>query len=707
MTNNMTNLPTEKSPLHTLTIVSVRDEKAKYFVAKKLSELKGTSLSVSNAILEYRLPFVVGDSFSNDRAALIQAQFESVGAVVKSEPPLIVSGASATSNESSQNYIDSAFNPYVNNPFRVLGLFANMTRMEVRNTQQRMRMRAKVGASRSSSDMLSFLFQTDINESAIRDAFNELENPTKRLSSKLFWFEKVTSSDDEALAYLLKSEANAAAQIWVNSKDIIAKHNLAVLLHCLEMGGVYGLIPSNTAYQQWSKLISDDAYWRHIQKIDEESGFDPAVSDTDIELIKEQAATLLLEPIIHQTEQSLLKKDYNHSKRLIELIMSSNLPQKDTDNALNILTEPFEYQIDSSCDNLLKTLKDDLDKNAKNIKAKQSTISSRYNYFETEVIKLYGVFKELFGAESEPVRRSRDSIAECLKAVSLMCNNECNNYRLAETILLEAKEIAYSPLIVGRIEEDLKVVLGNRKTENEKPINSPPGLSTINGIGTKLYGKADYNIETKTYLMTLYFVFFYIPLFPLARYRVKDAGPNSWYFLSKVPLRTFDKWHLGISGALLICFIIFVSTSENKTNHNNYNPQQTSNSGQDWKDVPSNNNSNDSSSTISSLKQEIENGRIEIEAKESRIKTLKANMDSERDQIEQLKNETNQMENDARLGLDVNEYTYKSRIQQHNDLVNSHNNELLQYNREYDEYEQQLAEINAKIKRLNQMVGTR
>lgn len=702
----MKKLPTEESSQYTLTIISVRDEKSGHFVAKKLSELKGMSFAVSKAIVEYKLPFMVGDSFSIDRASLLKTQFESVGAVVESEPPILVSGTTAAFNKSLQSNISCVSNPYANNPFRVLGLFANATRMDVRNTQQRMRMRAKAGATGLSNDPLLFLFQADINESTVRDASNELENPTKRLNAKLFWFERVTPSDDEALAYLLKSDANSAAQIWLNSNDIVAHHNLAVLLHCLEMGGVYGLIPSYAAFQQWSKLISDGAFWEHLREMDEKSGFEPAASASDVEWLKEQAATLLIEPTLRQAEKALLENDRNSTKRFVELIISSNLPQKDIDKALIVLTEPFEYQIESGCDSFVKTLQDELNKNSDSIKDKQSTFSTLYNNFEDETIKRYGVFKGLFGTELDSVRRSRDSIAECLKAVSLICNNECKNYRQSEKILLEAKEIAYSPLIIGRIEEDLKVVSNNRKTENEKP-TKPPALGTINGIGTRLYGKSDYDKESGTYISTLYFVLLFVPIIPLARYRVKDAGTNSWYFLSKAPFRALDKWHLGISCALLLLFIILASASENNNNHSNYNPQQSSNSGQDLRDAPSNYNSNDNSSIISSLKQEIENGRIEIETKESRINSLKANIDSEQYQINQLKNEIDQMESDARLGLNVNEYTYKSQVQQHNDLVNSYNDELLQYKREYADYEQQLAETNAKIRRLNQMVGAR
>ena len=51
-------------------------------------------------------------------------------------------------------------------------------------------------------------------------------------------------------------------------------------------------------------------------------------------------------------------------------------------------------------------------------------------------------------------------------------------------------------------------------------------------------------------MATYYFVFFFIPIFPIARYRVIPTG-GGYRFLGKGPLRTFDKWHIAISLGLI------------------------------------------------------------------------------------------------------------------------------------------------------------
>jgi hypothetical protein len=66
-------------------------------------------------------------------------------------------------------------------------------------------------------------------------------------------------------------------------------------------------------------------------------------------------------------------------------------------------------------------------------------------------------------------------------------------------------------------------------------IKKAPSLYTINGIGTSVYGQRDFDLETGTYVKTLWFTFLFIPIVPLGAYRVVDVPPG-WAFLGKVPV---------------------------------------------------------------------------------------------------------------------------------------------------------------------------
>jgi len=90
-------------------------------------------------------------------------------------------------------------------------------------------------------------------------------------------------------------------------------------------------------------------------------------------------------------------------------------------------------------------------------------------------------------------------------------------------------------------------------------MSNPPTMFRINGIGTSVYGKRDVDTTSGSYVKTLVFTFFFVPVFCLAAYRVADAPGSAgwfsfrdgWYFLERVPLSRFAiYWNWGV-GALL------------------------------------------------------------------------------------------------------------------------------------------------------------
>lgn len=70
------------------------------------------------------------------------------------------------------------------------------------------------------------------------------------------------------------------------------------------------------------------------------------------------------------------------------------------------------------------------------------------------------------------------------------------------------------------------------------PIKSAPTLFTLNGIGTRLNGKRDTR-DDGSYVSTLCFTVLFVPLVPIAAYRVTDAGAHGYHFHGKVPLSRF------------------------------------------------------------------------------------------------------------------------------------------------------------------------
>jgi len=67
------------------------------------------------------------------------------------------------------------------------------------------------------------------------------------------------------------------------------------------------------------------------------------------------------------------------------------------------------------------------------------------------------------------------------------------------------------------------------------PIQSPPALWRLNGFGSGMYGRRDFDEETGSYIKTCYISALWIPIVPVAAYRVVDAD-EGWYFLGRVPV---------------------------------------------------------------------------------------------------------------------------------------------------------------------------
>jgi tetratricopeptide (TPR) repeat protein len=99
-----------------------------------------------------------------------------------------------------------------------------------------------------------------------------------------------------------------------------------------------------------------------------------------------------------------------------------------------------------------------------------------------------------------------------------------------------------------------------------RPIQSAPSLQTVNGIGTTVVGRRDFDVETETYVKTHVFSFFFVPLLALGAYRVADAPGGGWYFLGKVPLSGFARtWNLMlllaiVSGVGSFAYLRYTST---------------------------------------------------------------------------------------------------------------------------------------------------
>ncbi|HET7248251.1 MAG TPA: DnaJ domain-containing protein [Gemmatimonadales bacterium] len=94
-----------------------------------------------------------------------------------------------------------------------------------------------------------------------------------------------------------------------------------------------------------------------------------------------------------------------------------------------------------------------------------------------------------------------------------------------------------------------------------RQLSMPPSFFRLYGVGTTLLDNDhDYDEHTKTHVASQYFTVFFVPLFPVANYRVR-ATPTMRYFVGRVPLRRAQRIHVGVVAAALALLVIWALVS--------------------------------------------------------------------------------------------------------------------------------------------------
>jgi hypothetical protein len=126
----------------------------------------------------------------------------------------------------------------------------------------------------------------------------------------------------------------------------------------------------------------------------------------------------------------------------------------------------------------------------------------------------------------------------------------------------------------GRFREHAAVAasLLSRRRLFLKPITRVPVMATVNGVGARIYGESDRDLDDGTYVTTHFLVLLFVPVFPLAAYLVRPAvmnnGRQGWSFLARVPLGTATYlWQRAF--ALVLLFMIASGVAHAFTGYRN------------------------------------------------------------------------------------------------------------------------------------------
>jgi len=266
-----------------------------------------------------------------------------------------------------------------------------------------------------------------------------------------------------------------------------------------------------------------------------------------------------------------------------------------------------------------------------------------------------------------------------MRAESLRLNHADRNAE-ALAVTLQALEMAIAPEQKAKLQEDAEEIghiLKNEQVADAykgiEPIGAAPSMSTINGIGTKLYGNTPFPPDPRRHFAILYFTVAFIPVFPIKRYLVAPGGGNSWHFFGQTGWTKWMKIHLIASLICIAAGCLWVANSP---------PSRSSYSGSSSYDQPS---VDPRDQELDTMKAEIESQNSQLGADETSIKDERAALVKLGDKIDKASPDLSNKKavHDFKVliqSYEDREKTFNERVRKHNAMVQANKDLIAKYN---------------------------
>jgi hypothetical protein len=195
------------------------------------------------------------------------------------------------------------------NAYRVLRLSADATLSEIHKAAGSMRRAVLLGVANTTDTEMPLLGEISRTEAYIRAAVGRLENPTQRLSDRLFWFHLAPESRD-AKAQAPPSAPDGAER----DHDEALRGLFAAFEASLYDVGIQVWIG---ALRAWHKVVSGDDYWVRTLKIEQRGSFEPAAFPSEVDVLRNEAVGLAAEPLVVAARDALARDDAPTVRRIL------------------------------------------------------------------------------------------------------------------------------------------------------------------------------------------------------------------------------------------------------------------------------------------------------------------------------------------------------------------------------------------------------
>ncbi len=654
--------------------------------------------------------------------------------------------------------MDAAFE---RNAFRVLSLPADALAKEVYRQQQRIQNALELG----DDDVVSgfpFIPKVPLSPEGVLEAVHRVEK--QRAVEELFWIHELGGKFDFGSGTVDTVLTNLRADAGQNTtKGSVAEHTLAVILTCLAQGlnGSRRLDYWRDAIRCWNATLSNDVFWQFMQDRDELSngnGRPPTQDD-----LRGIARATIQRAVLKEVWNAVDDRDYKAIASLSAIIREYKL-LLDADSTLtaigNRMAKDGSVAIGGVLDRL-SAVREDGDKTV----ARTALASAQKDL--RRIGEDFEAIIQAFGA-TEAFAGLYDARAIAFKQLSIAYFNLVGDEPEALRLVMEARTLARDPKLKSEVEagwkhirralvcsealalveaknyaaaqEKLAIALTLSTDEQKAEVQEMqegvhrasvlrdvdttkrnPSLYTFNGIGAKFYGRRGFDQKTNSYITVHWFVLLFLPIIPLACYRVSDSGPNLYTIYGQVPLSPFLRKYRWAVLALIALLILIAMVSNSDTTGSSSpsgrptapatyssTPVNSGASGGDIFDRLATEQQTRNTTTPTEARDSVEKGAIEAERAE--LKRLSDSLDIQKQQIEEDSAALQRMESYIRSVKDT--YTeetvpasvreeYNSTVDEYNTKAPAYNRAVHAYNADLQQYKERIAAFNPRVDRYN------
>jgi len=166
-----------------------------------------------------------------------------------------------------------------NNPFRVIGVFADSSQRDIERQRARIKAFLNVGKEIKFDTDLDFIPLPQRDEITINNAFSNIQLNQNRLNHSLFWFVNAGIFDETAFNYLKEGDSEKALEIWrkpamseITERNFSAYNNLSTLK--IALSTINGNIDKDRLTKGISyklKLIESPLFEKFVQTVADET----------------------------------------------------------------------------------------------------------------------------------------------------------------------------------------------------------------------------------------------------------------------------------------------------------------------------------------------------------------------------------------------------------------------------------------------------